>query len=63
MELNIECRICNEIVTVSVTEEEYVKWMKGALVQKAFPNLTPAQREMFITGYCDRCFKKACEIS
>lgn len=28
----------------------------NALVQNAFPTLTPSQREFFVTGICDKCW-------
>lgn len=33
-----------------ITAEQIVAYQKGTLVQHAFPNLTPAEREFFLTG-------------
>lgn len=30
---------------------------KGAMMQDAFPNFTPSQREFLMTGICDSCWK------
>jgi hypothetical protein len=29
---------------------------RGALIQDAFPNFTPSQREFIMTGICDKCW-------
>lgn len=31
-------------------------YRSGALIQNAFPTLTPSQREFFATGICDKCW-------
>ena len=33
-----------------ITAEQIVAYQKGTLIQHAFPNLTPDQREFFMTG-------------
>jgi hypothetical protein len=33
-----------------ITEEQIAAWQNGALIQNAFPNLTPDQREFLKTG-------------
>jgi hypothetical protein len=33
-----------------ITPEQLAKWKAGALVQDAFPNLSPEDREWFMTG-------------
>lgn len=36
---------------IPVTKEELTKWVKsGEVIQKAFPNLTPDQREFLLSG-------------
>lgn len=36
-----------------ITEAQYDAWVEGALLQNAFPNLTPGQREFIKTGVTD----------
>lgn len=36
-----------------ITEDQIEMWENGALIQDAFPNLTPAQREFILTGIVD----------
>tara|TARA_R110002012_G_scaffold118979_1_gene267950 strand:- start:386 stop:556 length:171 start_codon:yes stop_codon:yes gene_type:complete len=35
---------------LDVTKDQFVAWEKGALIQDAFPNLTPDEREFLKTG-------------
>ena len=41
---------------VSVKQEEYIAWQQGELIQNAMPSLSPADRELLMTGMCDDCF-------
>ena len=54
----ITCKECGTDHTLSATKEEIEKWKGGALVQRAFPNMSPEQREMFISGICPECWEK-----
>ena len=36
-----------------ITEQQYQRWLDGALIQDAFPNLTASQREFIMTGVTD----------
>ncbi len=33
-----------------ITEEQFQKWTHGALIQDAFPGLSPAEREFIMSG-------------
>lgn len=49
-------------VTVPLTADQYKRyqlWEEGMLIQNALPELSPAVREMLITGLSDEEFKKA----
>jgi hemolysin-activating ACP:hemolysin acyltransferase len=50
-----DCGIVNEFV---VSSPSLQMWVRGDLIQDAFPELTADQREQFITGYCDPCWQK-----
>lgn len=49
-------------VTVPLTADQYRRyqlWEGGMLMQNALPDLSPATREMLMTGLSDEDFKKA----
>lgn len=54
------CPFCGKPHSITVDREEYYSGMtareRGALIQDAFPNFTPSQREMIMTGICDKCW-------
>ena len=52
------CIGCGKSHTVEVSEEGYFKWKAGAFVQDAFPELTPDEREMLISGTCKPCWEE-----
>jgi hypothetical protein len=54
----IKCVDCGEENFVIVNAEDFLKWQKGTVIQIAMPYLSPAEREMFITGLCSKCFDK-----
>jgi len=37
-------------VELDITDEQILKYEAGELIQNAFPNLTPAEREFIMTG-------------
>jgi hypothetical protein len=38
---------------IAVTQEQLDDWCDGTLIQRAMPNLTPAEREFIKTGITD----------
>jgi hypothetical protein len=56
IKLIIECPFCAKEQVLIVSTDNYHQWIQGMLVQKAFPMLSPSEREMLITGMCDDCF-------
>lgn len=44
---------------VAVTEEQMKAYDEGALIQKAFPNLSPGEREFIKTGITDEEWNEA----
>ena len=52
----VQCTSCGEYLEVPVTEEQIKEWRGGTLIQKAMPNIPPAQRELFISGTCGKCW-------
>lgn len=59
--LAVVCIKCGGEYVIEVNVKDYLKWRGGnGMIQNVLPYLTPAEREMLITGYCDDCFTKAC---
>jgi len=56
IELICTCPFCKKNSTVTVDFEGYLNYMMGARVQDAFPDLTPSERELLISGICDECW-------
>jgi hypothetical protein len=54
------CPFCGKAHSITVDRNEYYSGMtareRGALMQNAFPNFTPSQREFIMTGICDECW-------
>lgn len=52
-----ECPHCGKRVsTRPVTWEAVRAWQNGMPAQHAFPELTAAEREIFLTGICNPCW-------
>lgn len=57
--INIICKECGDHHKVEVSFEDLVeKYLKGALVQEAFPYLTASERELIISDTCGMCYDK-----
>ncbi len=52
------CVDCGRKVSMEVTPEDYEKRRQGAMVQDAFPYLSPEEREMFVSRICGICWNK-----
>ena len=50
------CVQCGKHVQIEVRVADLIKRENGALIQHAFPNMPPEQREMFISGICGTCW-------
>ena len=60
--INTTCPICGKSTTVEVEYDDYCKYESGELIQKCFPYLSAAEREMLISGICDNCWNKMFRI-
>lgn len=55
--VNGVCPRCMRSWTVVVDEANYQSFKEGdMLAQEAFPELSAAERELLITGFCDDCW-------
>lgn len=51
------CMVCGKESEVHVDQEGFIAWQNGTKVQDAFPNMTPCDREILITGTHPNCWK------
>lgn len=59
--LQVKCLMCNTVYTLKVAEEdayEYYASPNRRYIQDIFHYLTPAERELLISGTCDTCWNK-----
>lgn len=60
--ITITCEHCGKEKTIWVNELDFCDFALGdILVQEAFPYLTPAEREMFISQTCEECWDRMFE--
>ena len=52
-----DCRACGHEFVISVDNDAYNKYLRGAMVQDCFPHLSADDRELFfISGLCGKCW-------
>ena len=56
--LEIICPFCRTVHSVVVYEEQLAEYLGGELAQRAFPQLTPTEREQIISHLCPQCQSK-----
>ena len=60
--LEIPCPFCGKIsklkVSTKVWRDGLNAYKNGALIQNAWPTLSPSDRELILTGICDECWNK-----
>ena len=58
----IPCPFCGKIsklkVSTKVWRDGLNAYKNGALIQNAWPTLSPSDRELILTGICDECWIK-----
>lgn len=51
------CAVCHKRSTLEIPEENYYLWRdRGVLIQNAFPDLSPGERELLMTGTHEECW-------
>lgn len=56
------CRCCKNIIQISCSDETYVaaQFWNAATdprpIQEVFPDMSPENREMFVSGICPTCW-------
>ncbi len=56
IQIEIVCVKCGQKHIISIFEQDYLKWVNGAMIQNAFPYMDKGVREMFISQICSDCF-------
>lgn len=55
--VSVTCPICKERFIFQMTEQQYKELEKGEKhIQDILPNFSPEDREMFISGFCPKCW-------
>jgi hypothetical protein len=52
------CAQCGRRYELKVTREQLQRWRAGENIQNAMPELPPRDRELFISGTCDHCWRE-----
>lgn len=55
------CKQCHKRYLIKVKNEDYEEYQSPNCqrsIQQIFPYLSPAERELFISGICGECFDK-----
>lgn len=52
------CVQCGQSSTMNVSRDKLIRWHKGELAQNVFPELTPDERELLVTGTHPECWEK-----
>lgn len=52
----VSCVQCGKSHDLPVTTEQLLRWKSGELIQNAMPQLTKADRELFVSGVCGTCW-------
>ena len=53
-----KCVFTGEFYSVIVNRDEYIKWERGELIQRAMPNLSAEKREFLISGISPKGWKQ-----
>lgn len=56
MKITRTCPRCRQTREIEVDGVSYYAWEHGLHIQRAFPGLTPGQREEIKSGYHEECF-------
>jgi hypothetical protein len=55
------CPECGKTSEMEVDPDALRRWQQGELIQNAFPNMTPNERELLVTGTHPACWDKIFE--
>ena len=55
IDYEVKCPFCGAVTKLKVHPVSLEAYKNGALAQDAFANMTPAEREVLISGLCMKC--------
>ena len=56
--LEVPCKHCGILYTILADLEDVASWLSGSgYIQDVLGYLSPAERELLISGTCDNCWK------
>lgn len=50
------CQVCFRTSQIRMPQDAYMRWVSGAMLQRAWPDGSPEEREMLITGLHPDCW-------
>lgn len=54
---DIRCKHCGIVYQIIANEDDMLKWVSGSgYIQDVMDYLSPAERELLISGTCDNCW-------
>jgi L-lysine 2,3-aminomutase len=57
-QFEVYCRYCDYKEMLEIDPADLEKWRTGILIQNALPYLNASQRELLISGTCNKCWKR-----
>lgn len=61
IDVEVQCVSCNKSIIITVPTKGWRRWLDGALIQDAMPELNADERELLISHVCKECFDKILE--
>lgn len=56
--MDVVCKRCGVVYQIIADREDVLKWLSGeGYIQDILDYLSPAERELLISGTCDSCWK------
>lgn len=52
------CHMCGKTHKILLDKDAFQAWYGGVHAQVAFPDMTPGQREILISGTCEPCWDR-----
>ncbi|MEY4432355.1 MAG: hypothetical protein RLZZ44_485 [Bacteroidota bacterium] len=56
MKISVSCELCHEKTILEVEQSQLDDWRNGVLIQDAMPQLSNSERELLISGTCEKCW-------
>lgn len=51
-----DCSVCGKATIFELHEVDYIRWRTGEHIQNVFPDMTPDEREILISGTHPECW-------